>query len=208
MNRQIAEVLKARLQYLADEGYITKLSGLVRAAKIPVPAVDANGEPTTAVITLPIPFEVSKEATVQDAVMNPDSSERSVIYFEAFQGRPLKLTNTFSMYQANLRLICWFNQTRFVEQDATALVLQTMIFRELERNNDNPFPDIIQELEVTATGFPPADERLFSAYSYDQLKAQYLAYPYDCFAIDLSIKFIISYGCFNALSLADPTDCC
>lgn len=211
MNREIAQVMAARLQELEDEEYITKLSGLVRVLELAMPddPDKPNGKKTKRKV--PVPFEPTVDGSLQGAAMTPDSGERCIVYFEE-DGQP-----TFAEGAANamsysvtsrLRLVCWFNQKGFTPEEGITSRLEVMLIRQLQTAKDNPFPDLFTGIRVTGQSFGQMNAALFSKYTYDESYTQYLSYPYGYFGINLTITYFVPYDCVNEIGLRDFRDCC
>jgi hypothetical protein len=53
----------------------------------------------------------------------------------------------------------------------------------------------------------PQNNRIFSAYTYDEAKTQYLMLPYIYFAIDISVQYSVGENCFLNPITPKPVQC-
>ena len=187
MNNIIADLLKGYIDTLV---WSDKTSGLVQTANIRIKNGDSVSDKS-----YPVSCHMTYNACIKGAYQDlaPDSKKKSVLYFEdkgvAFVE---KIGNRMKM-RSSLRLVGWLNlcliedscgQTGSYVIDVIK-VLPSHVFSTTEFISI--FISSISQVERSVD--------IFSKYTYNEQATQYLMYPYDYFALDLEIDFVIA--CIN-----------
>lgn len=141
----------------------------------------------------------------------PDSNKKSVCWFEQ---RSSITRNRQSLaggaeYQVRVRFICWMNLNKLGltgcgYDEIAALQLINGLGREatassgiLENSTINiDFVEIVQK-----------DPSIFQRYSFNELDIPYLFKPYDYFAIDFNIRFMMRDNCLPEITLGTEMTC-
>ena len=198
MNELIADILKNNLAGLT---WIDRYAGLVRTASIKVKSGD-----TTIIKQFPVACNVTEADCTTDKYQDlvPNSTKRSIIYFEdngvsyeLYRGNMLKGT-------ANLRLVCWFNLKKFGNTDCTysaTLINDLLSHLPINLNDYTPLANATLRIDSEE----PKTAAIFNRYSYDELLNQYLLYPYDYFAVNLIVTFYMPKNCIDPV--IDPDIC-
>lgn len=136
--------------------------------------------------------------------MVPNSSLTGVLYFEdkgvRTQGRHRKLHR----YESKLRLVVWLNTDKLMnETDDTVLqptevstILSAKIlslFDEMESKNVGNYITVSVKMDNILS----QDASIFSQYTYNQERTQYLIPPFEYFAVDLTVKYAINVDCLD-----------
>ena len=155
---------------------------------------------------------VSYDTNIEDCTVSPekavvpDSSKKGIIYFEENGGATQykRLAGGFTMWTANLFLVCWLNRKLITGDDYSEIAAKafTEIVAKLKDESiTNPF----QKLTVEATRFSQ-EPSLFTKYSYDVETMQYLRPPFEYFVITLRVNFMIRGNCLPAIVI-NPNNC-
>jgi hypothetical protein len=195
MNKAIADILKAKIENL---DFVDKIAGLV--APVYVDMVDENNNRVQKC------FPVSCTTTAQDCKLGayndlcPDSKYKTVIYFEdrgvTFDRREGK----FIYYRSNLRLVCWINAVK-LENDGCADGTECSLAADLIKDIVCALPEFPENISPFAQVMPVVTSQeirsnaIFSAYTYNEKQVQYLMYPYDYFALDITTEFAVCQTC-------------
>lgn len=179
MNTKIADLIKAEIQEL---NFIDKIAGVVK----PLTYKDKDGNEKT--------FPVAVDGSIPcdpghytDLV--PDSTKLSIIYFE---DKGIDVVNAGCYYvdcEASLRLVCWCNLAKINANYTDAQALKIRLIQGIPRRLDNS--DWATKILVMFEGEEQKSRDIFSAYTYDESKDQFLMYPYDYFALNYKIKYSI-----------------
>ena len=153
-------------------------------------------------IRFPVYLLKNGESCITGEYVNliPDSTKRSVIYFELDSN---KITNTsdngFLEMEANVTLVCWFNY-KLIDEDL--------------RSSDILFADLIASIPkrlssdktvlVTIDNSETNDGNVFSKYDY-KTGMQYFKYPYGYFTVGLNILYRVFPKCVTVNN--NPSDC-
>ena len=179
------------VENLASLTIVDKITGIVKPAKVYINNV---------VKTYPIAYNTDPDVCSQSQLLDfvPDSSKRSIIYFEDYGTSQVKLENQKAYWQATFRLIVWFNYKKILpvmsEPSLIALNVLNLIPGDLG-NFDN-----LQGVFVEVTSQLPNDVSPFSRYSYQEERTQYVTYPYDYVAFVLRAEFSTRIGCIDDLT--------
>lgn len=139
----------------------------------------------------------------------PDDAKRSIIYFEdnGYFKSGQGLTG-LPEYTAQVRLIGWLN-LKELGQPACSSASQAVgaIIKALPASipstNDNAFFNV----SISFNGEEKRGDNLFSQYTYDMPRTQYLMYPFDCFGINLELKFTLNKKCLPDVEVGNKDIC-
>jgi hypothetical protein len=196
MNEKIANILKSQIELLP---FIDKIAGLVRPLKVEVP-----GPNNTKVLkTYPIASDVTSEACISGAYKNliPDSKYKSIIYFEDAGITMTYREKRWVSFTSRLTLVCWLNLSKLMDCDyhtgSTEAILSIMA---------NLPEGVIQsgvyrEIRITSISEVVKSNAIFGRYTYDEIKTQYLLYPFDFFALNMVVDFRINLSCVEEFKL-------
>lgn len=203
MNKELASILKDRI---APFPFIDVLAGLVQTVE-EVHETE-NG-------TVRKRFPLSSDTNMTDAcagglerALTPDSSKKSVIYFEDFGSQVTREgRNGAQSYISTIRLVAWLNRERLTGDAYTSIsgYCIAAICRRLDLKFENT--GIFQRLRVNPSRIPIQDASLFSRYTYDEAERQYLLPPFEVFAIDFSCSYHVKPGCITEIDFNNPSLC-
>jgi hypothetical protein len=194
MNDQLSILLVT--EKLSSISYIDKKSGI---AKVYSMVKEGDGGKA---VTKRIPVSTYTTAqqcnnkTIRQYDLIPDSRLKGLLYFEEIAPiRPIEKKAAGTRYESKLRLICWLNPV-LLDSDTSAAGVSIKVMTDIisKLTNEQFFHDPSQyfsSVNVTVDNIPEKSAQLFSRYDYDEKVTQYLMYPFDYFAIDLSIKYLV-----------------
>jgi hypothetical protein len=188
MIHRIATILKDRI---AAFTYVDKIGGLVRVAR-------QNREGRE--IVIPVAGDVDEAyacdpATIRDMV--PDDRYGCIVYFEDRGTTRITERTRGTSYRASLRLVCWINTLKFGSDPTTADRILEQFTNDL--NVGQPYnTDTLIGLKHSVEGFPQRGASIFSQYTYPEAERQYLLWPFDAFALDITATYRIKPGCEEA----------
>jgi hypothetical protein len=185
MNPRLASILKDKI---AAFTYVDRIAGLVR-----VISYEREG----AVIKVPVAVDVQDDLACDDSTQRdlvPDEQYACMVYFE--DGGTTRTTSRTrgTSYRSNLRLVCWINTAKF-SGDVTA---GDKILQEFLNLLDDRAPynaETLIGIRQAVEGMPKRGPEIFSQYTYPDSTRQYLMWPFDAFAIDLSVEYRVKPGC-------------
>lgn len=202
MNEKIANILKSKIQNLP---FVDKIAGLVRPVK-----QEVLGENNIKVLkTFPVSADVSYDLLIGGKYRDliPDSKYQSILYFED-NGCVLTYKDRgWVGFNSKLTLIGWLNVKKLM--DCQTFTASTEVILSILSNlPEMPFnEDIYREIKIIALSEVPKSNAIFSRYTYDELKTQYLLYPYDYFALNMSVDFKVNLACVEQLKFSGCTGC-
>lgn len=129
----------------------------------------------------------------------PNSDYTSVVYFEDFGGR---IVNTIRHERADhlnfvhkVRLVVWYNLNRF-ETSACSLdnILVSQLLDVIPIENHIKFDNYIT-VNFELQSIPVKDRNIFSRYVYDYSIVDLLFHPYNYFALDFDVNYIMGVHC-------------
>jgi len=207
MNKEIAKVLRDRLEAEGGLPFIEKYAGLVQTV---IEDVETEGG-TIRKNKFPVATEVNiNGACMQhEEVMSPDSSVKGIVYFEDNGTQSLGRMGTRFQFQSTLTLVCWINRGKIVSNiydEITGIAIQEMMQKlDVDGNPENV--SMFTGLTVTVTRIAPQEAAIFSRYTYDETVMQYLRPPFEFFAFVLQVKFGIRPDCVNSLEIINQEIC-
>lgn len=200
MTSDIANILKGYIETLP---FIDKIGGLVKA----VTFMDAPDEGTAIKRIMPVDCGTSAKECLSGKYIPllPDSRFMSVLFFED-QGTVLLARDQkdFS-FQSNMILVGWLNKKKLGKTSCSISALAiASILDKFPTNyfNSSPYTRILIQVE----GELPKTNAIFSKYTMDEEKLQFLMHPYDYFALSINVKFTIPKACLTLLT-PGPENC-
>lgn len=203
MTKDLCIILKDRIASLP---FIDVLAGMVQT-------VEEVNETETGVIRKRFPLAVDTNMTDvcaggPERALTPDSSKKSVIYFEDFGSQITREgRNGAQSFVTSLRLIAWLNRERLTGnayQTITGYCIAS-ICRRLDIKFQNA--GIFQRLNVVPSRIPIQDASLFSRYTYDEAIRQFLLPPFEVFGIDFNCSYQVKAGCIADIDFNNPSVC-
>lgn len=206
MTNDLAEILKGKISGLP---FMDRITGLVKTLTIR----DTQENGTSKVKSYPIACNV----TANDCVSNgkyqdlvPSSKHKSVIYFEDTGGTQMTgIKGDLFNFRSTIRLVGWLNLKKMGLTDcnwSSTAVLQVM--RELSQlTQPANYHDKYLHLKMTGMSEAVKSVDIFRRYTYDEPVSQYLIYPYDYFAIDITIEFSVNKNCIADAEMPDIELC-
>lgn len=202
MNEKIANILKSQIDELP---FIDKIAGLVRPVKMQVPGKD--NAPILKV------FPVSTDITNEDCISGsykdliPNSKYKSIFYFEDNGCTLIARERRWVSFNSRLTLVGWLNLSVLMNcgnyTGSTEVILS--ILNALPENTISD--DIYREIRITALSEVVKSNAIFNRYTYDEVTTQYLLYPFDFFALNMSIDFRVNLACVEQFELGSCVKC-
>jgi hypothetical protein len=207
MTKDIANIFKESLTPLKDSGLISNLEGLVRVLEYKPTASDKSTK-----IAFPVDCQEPEDCQECESlfVCVPEKNKKCLIYFEGTQSREIATLEGATKYEATISLICWYNLGFFQKDD----FLQTRLI--------SLFSNLIKRTSSTSTELNPinfnkpevisvydSDASIFSKYSYNEGKSNFLGCKYSTFKIDFKVKFFIyeDKNCISDIVDISNIDC-
>jgi len=200
MNNEIAAILNT---YLDDLPFSDRMAGVVKVISV------FGGTAERAVKkTIPVDCDVTHadcmRGKYQDLV--PNSKYKSISYFEDGGAKLISNNQRDFTFQSNLRLVYWLNLKKLGKTDCNLSALA--VTNVLNILPTGPFNNgIYSRIRININQEIVKNAAIFSKYSYDESVVQYLMYPYDYFALDLTIDFTISKACIVDWENGTPITC-
>jgi hypothetical protein len=198
MNKELSIVLRDKLVGLP---FVDMLGGMVQT----VTTEDANQDNEAAakiVKKFPVTYDIaSLDCQGKETAMVPDSSKKSIIYFEDFGLSVAGRVHGQTMYSSSLRLICWMNKANLVGNAYVNIggrCMATIVDILAGHNPENV--GMFTRMTVNVARIPPQDAGLFGRYTYNEADRQYLRPPFEFFGIDFIINFQVPSKCLSGIN--------
>lgn len=204
MTTDLAEALRELIEPLP---FVDKISGLVKAVVI---SEDIDGVKKRK--SFPVACNVAAKDCTNKSKLNdlcPDSSKKSVIYFEENGGAQLiGFEKGDFKYRANLRLVGWLNLSKLgVSSCSWSAIAVLHVMNVLPFGFFNITGKPYTRCKIEGISEVEKSASIFSKYTYDEAVNQYLLHPYDYFALNIVIEYVVPRSCIADLALADPINC-
>lgn len=194
MNKEIADIVLGKISGLE---WVDRYAGMVRPYVIHQPGIDGKAIKKT--------FPVSCNVTDEDCVLNgtykdliPDSKYKSLLYFEDLGINIIGSDRSYINCQSNIKLVCWLNGKKLGYDGCGISAVAVMSILKVFAGMFNPFNEgNFVKIKISAISEMVKDNAIFSKYSYDEAQTQYLAMPYDFFALNLKVDFSIPFNCIT-----------
>ena len=159
---------------------------------------------TTITKRIPVSYDVwnaGADCFGREISLIPDSSRKSIIYFEDYGVTPATSTHGLQSFNASLRLVCWLNRSKLVGDNYTEIAgrcQSAIIGRLCHKNPENN--GMFNRLKIDLSRIPPQDAAIFGRYTYNETDRQYLRPPFEFFAIDLLCNFQSNPKCLDSIA--------
>ena len=193
MNAHIANLILERI-VAADLPWLDKYAGLTRAISF------KKDKRTT---TLPVSCSVMDTGCDPQLISDlvPDEKYRSVLFIEG-DAFPQRFTDRVigTRFVSRLRIVVWMN-CRLLGGGCDCGSLASMnLLSALEKNNRNSYStELFKGVRHKVVGGATRGKDVFSKYTFDEARSQYLHYPFDAFALDIETEFRLMPGCEEQL---------
>lgn len=193
MINDIGQILKSRLTTLQ---FIDKLGGVVRV--VTKNETDSNGRVVRK--SFPVDCDVTNDDCLAGKYVDlvPNSKYLSVAYFEDQGIRPVTQDVKDFTFVASLKLICWLNLKKLGKSNCSNSALAYLNILKVfptsyfnQTINNVPYSRII----IKPDGQDIKSPQIFSQYTYEEEKTQYLMYPFDYFSMNIDVQFTIAAAC-------------
>lgn len=198
MQKELASVLKVKLLTLP---FIDLLAGL--AQTLTTTDQDETNS-TTIQKRRPVAYDAhngNADCFGRETALIPDSSRKSIIYFEDFGITPGPFAHGLQSFNSSLRLVCWLNRAKLVGDhyaEISGRCQAAIIGRLCHKNPENI--SMFQRLVINLQRIPPQDAMLFGRYTYNETDRQYLRPPFEFFGLDLTCVFYVSPKCLDGIN--------
>lgn len=201
MNDQLSILILNRIGTLP---YIDKMSGIAKV----YPYTQENESGSAVNKKIPVATYTTAQQcsgkSIKQYELIPDSRLKGLLYFEenapirAIENKPQGIR-----YESKIRLVCWLN-IKLLNDDSAATKALVDICKRL---TSTPFfhdPDkLFSTVSISIDSIAEKNAQIFSRYDYDEKMTQYLMYPFDYFALDLSVKYMIPFK--SCIDLYNPS---
>ena len=135
--------------------------------------------------------------------MTPDTTVKSVIYFEGGEADVLDESRRYIDFAARLQLVCWCNLPKINQAYTDASLIMANIMKNMPKTLANT--DYLTKMRIFYDGYEK-DEGIFDPYTYNEEEFQYLIFPFDWFVLNYNVFFSVAKDCPDDVVL-DPSTC-
>lgn len=191
MNHKIASLLKGYLQPLT---WKDKLAGLVQTANIRMKSGE-DISPKSFPVSCDIDADTCTKGAYQD--LAPDSKKKSILYFEDKGVSFVERSGNRLKFTSSLRLVGWLNLREIQGESCDSEVtgcgsVGDYVIEVIKALPTTPF-STADFVSIYITNISEAEQSvdIFSKYTYNENAVQYTMFPFQFFALDLTIDFVI-----------------
>lgn len=194
--------------YIAELPFADKHAGLVRTVTTREQANDTK----TKISSFPVACSASAVDCAAPGKLKelcPDSSKKSVIYCEENGGTTfLGFEHNNLKFRCNIRVVGWLNLNKLgITSCSWSAIAILNIIAALPAVPFNYIGKPYTRCKVVSISEAEKSAAIFSRYTYDEPVTQYLLYPYDYFALNISFEFTVPRSCISQLVLDNPINC-
>ena len=196
-------MIREIIDYIIPDIEALNFSEVVGGVAVPITHKIMSGDKTTNK-TFPAYKKSQDMCGTGDYIsLVPDSSKRSVIYFEDLGSTIVNETSDFLDMSARVKLIWWLNMKLINEAVNPVDIVKLLL---------NVFPKYIQSVGTSCKIFiyPQSQDQksaaIFNRYTYDETMKQYLMYPFDYGAMTFEIRYSVGKSCQQQIAI-NPSIC-
>lgn len=176
--------------------FIERHGGLVRTARR---YMIIDGQPFEELYPVSMDVEGNCFENGKYLDLAPNSSYKSVSYFEQRGPVIVECEGSFYKFTAPVSFVCWMNMKKVGSHNQVGYVYEGMSLDVLTKSIQiNKYHALSVEIE----SLHPKNEGIFQKYNYSDRLDLFL-YPYDFFSINFIIKWRMQIGCFDGV-INDP----
>lgn len=196
MNATVANLILARID-AASLAWVDVYAGLSRPVEFTKNATK---------LTLPVACSVNDEQACdieRVSALVPDEKYRSLMFFEGatMPDRSIK-RGVGSKYKSRLRLIVWLNCDKLGGGcNCGDQAYQSIVAAVESRSRYDT--GTLRAVRHQVVGGVTRGKDIFSKYTFDESRSQYLNVPFDFFALDIETDFLLMPGCEVPLDAED-----
>jgi hypothetical protein len=183
MISEIANQLVASL--LTSVQFVDKVAGLVVPMKKSVNKIEK---------VFPVAINTPTDCDTSVYIdLVPNSKRTSIIYCEQIGDISFDTPRpNYWILSATLRLVCWYNLDRITEGQFIdeGVVANNVLSQLPKRLPDSLFTYVRSVMLSTARVVTGSD--IFSKYTYDEVRTQFMTFPYGAFAIDIDVQYVMN----------------
>lgn len=168
---------------LSEIAWLDLVAGVARQQKIKVESVEKV-----------LPAMPHPDKSNEYVLLSPADKYSGIAYFEVVSNQKrfdVSGGRGFSM-EAVVRLVVWLNTLRLSPQAIIPLAMAAVVGK-LSGAYTDASP--VSGLNVVPLQEVPRSPAIFSKWTYDESEWQYLMLPYDYFAFDFQLNFVLSSAC-------------
>lgn len=201
MNYAIATILNT---YLTALPFTDRIAGVVKPITFVTGTTDKPVKKT-----IPVDCGVSQPDCIGGKYTDlvPNSKYKSIIYWEdnGVRLNNQNITRDFN-FTSSLRLIVWLNLKKLGKTDCNVSALAVSnVLNTLPTGYFNN--GIYTRLRIVVGEEIIKSNSIFSKYTYDEAVVQYLMFPFDYFALDITTTFTIVKSCITDWTNGTPILC-
>lgn len=205
MQKELAHILAGKLSELP---FVDLMAGLAQTLTSDQFANNELSEAVTKITTkVPVSYDTNAEnCQGKEVPLVPDSSKKSIIYFEDFGITTGPGKHGLTGWISRLRLVCWMNRAKFTSDHYTEIsgrAINAIVGILADKNPQNV--GMFTTLTIKVASVPPQDVAIFNRYTYTEQERQYLRPPFEFFAIDFQSNFLVSNKCLGDISWDNQT---
>jgi hypothetical protein len=176
--------------------YIDKWAGLVVPMKQNIAGI---------VKVIPVAIQTPTTCDVSDYMdLVPDSTKMSICYCEKLGEPMLEPRAGFFISTQNLRIILWYNLNRMTAgQYLDEGVITANIISQIPKVLSNSLFTNVKNVRISVISNSSGAD-LFNKYTYNEVKDQFVTFPYGAISVDVSAMYTLSL----CDAILDPTVGC
>ena len=137
--------------------------------------------------------------------LTPDSGKSGIAYFELLNNYKKEAVGAGRgfAFEALVRCVVWLNTKRLSPAGAVPAAMASVV-SVLQGRYDTQLP--ILNLQVFPDQEAARGPELFAKYTYDEAETQFLMLPFEYFAFDFTVSFVLAANCPTVnIVKTDPT---
>ena len=188
----IIEIVDAILPSLATLSFGDLIVGIVKPMRF-----SSEGR----VKIFPVIYNEGLDACITGSYIDllPNSSKKSIIYFEDKGTTLIKEDKGRFFYRSTIWLVCWWNY----KQTSSDLYTDTLYVGNVLALMPKMITglDFISHVRIQLVRqLPKGADVVFGKYTYNEAEVQYVTYPYDFFALEYDLTFIFNSSCVTPVT--------
>lgn len=201
MNVRIAEKYRA---LIADLNFADLTAGLTKIMRVEVPL-----EAGTIIKTFPVVCNTTIDQCNKGDYIDllPDSERKTIFFFEDLGVQFVEKQQREFIFHSRLRLIGWINLAYFKNSGCSISgTLAANIIKAIELPPDNISGNpAMTKMRIVGINEIQKTVEIFLKYTaMNEEKDQYLLYPFDFFALDITTQFSVPLNCINEPEMQEP----
>jgi len=142
----------------------------------------------------PVAYNIDPNCDVSEYTdLVPDSKKSAICYCEKINEITFEqIRKNYFIASTDLRIVLWYNLNRITEGDyIDEGIMAANLLAKIPRTLSNSLFTYVSSVNIFPSG-AMTGALIFSKYTYEEVRTQFVTHPYGAVAVDVNIQYVIN----------------